>query len=237
MICKNVLLCFPQIWYDVLTNWTPTTVYDEFLLSTYNLVWTIFPPVEYGWFEQDISFKSMMTYPYLYKEARAGRYLSLWRFALEFISVTYQSVILFLFNIYFPSLSPIDADGTTEGVGTGGFTLFVAVVMCANIQAVIRKHGWTVFLFLAVYLSIFVFFLFTLPYGSLSKIAPSMYFVPQNVFTQPLAYLQIIISVIAGLAPEAIFRVLKAMWFPSYSRLVRENEQLACGGSPLLAKG
>ena len=179
----------------------------------------------------------MMTYPYLYKEARAGRYLSFWRFALEFLSVTYQSVILFLFNIYFPSKTITDGHGGTLGVGTGGFTMFVSVVMCANIQAVLRKHGWTVFLFLAVYLSIFVFFLFTLPYGSLSSFAPSMYFVPQNVFTQPLAYLIIILSVIAGLAPEALFRYIKAMWFPSFSRIVRESEQLAYDGSPLLARG
>ncbi|EAX98556.1 phospholipid-translocating P-type ATPase, flippase family protein [Trichomonas vaginalis G3] len=236
MITKNIVLIFPQIWYSIMTRWTPTTIYDDFLLSTFNLVWTIFPPVEYGWFEQDLSFKSMMSYPYLYKEARAGRYLSIWRFSLEFVSATYQSVVLFLFNVYFPSRSVIDGNGDSTGYSTAGFTLFVSVVMCMNIQVIMRTHGWTLILFLAVYLSIFVFYLFTLPYGSLSSFAPSMFFVPQTVFRMPIAWLEIIISIIAGLIPEALFRILKSLWYPSYSRIVRESEQLAYDGLPLLAK-
>lgn len=236
MITKNIVLCFPQIWFSAMTCWTPTTTYDDFLLSTFNLVWTIFTPVEYGWFEQDLSFKSMMSYPYLYKEARAGRYLSIWRFALEFVSAVYQSVVLFLFNMYFPAQILVDSYGDSTGYATAGFTLFVSVVMCCNIQVVLRTHGWTLILFLAVYLSIFVFFLFTLPYGSLSTFAPSMFFVPQTVFRQPLAWLEIILSVVAGLMPEALFRVLKALWYPSYSRIVREHEQLSYDGPPLLAR-
>ena len=227
MSCKNILLIFPQIWFAVYTNFSPTTLYDSFLLSTYNLVWTLFPPAEYGWFEQDLSFKSMMTYPYLYKEARAGRYLSLWRFGLEFISVTYQSVIVFLINIYFPSKVIINGLGRPDDLASSGFTLFVSIVIIANLQLVIRSHGWNVYMFLCVYMSIFVFFLFTLPYGSLSALMPSIYFVPQVVFTDLISYFQILISVLASLSPEAIFRFIKAMWFPSYSRIIRENELLS----------
>jgi len=228
MICKNVLLIFPQIWYSAFTNFSPTTIYDSMLISTYNLVWTIFPPIEYGWFEQDLSFKSMMTYPYIYKEARAGRYLSLWRFALEFTSVTYQSIILFLFNIYFPGGVILNSSGRTDGIGTAGFTLFVSVVMIANIQLALRSHSWNVYLFLSIYLSIFVFFLFTLPYGSLSYLIPSMYSIPQTVFTEYSSYAIIFLSVLASLAPEAIFRFIKAMKYPSFSRIIREMEQLNC---------
>ena len=237
MVCKNVLLIFPQVLFDIFTNWTPTTVYDEFLLSTYNHLWTIFPPVEYGLFEQDLSFKSMMTYPRLYIEARSGRYLSYWRFALEFISVTYQAIVIFFINVYLPSQVIFDSNGSTMCIGTCANILFVSIVLCANIQAAVRKHAWNAYLFLSLYLSIFGFFLFTLPYGSLPTFAPSMFYIPQKLCTQPLFYLTIIISVIASLAPEALFRFFKALWFPSFTRIIREKEQLAYDGYSFFARG
>jgi len=226
MIAKNILLTFPQIWFVFFTNFSPTTVYDDFLLSTYNIVWTVFPPIIFGWFEQDVSPKSMMIHPQLYIEARAGRYMSSWRITLEILNVILQSVLLFYLNYYLPGLVIQDDLGFGGSFKTAGLSLFISIVLVANIQSGIRSHHWNVYLFLGIYLSIFLFFLLILPYGSFNSYIPDMYHVPQNVFTSYLPYCNLTVSVISALLPESLFRFLKAIWFPSYSRIIREKEVL-----------
>ena len=227
MIAKNIVLIFPQMWFCIFTLCTPTTVYNELLLSSFNLVWTSLPPVIYGWFEQDVSPSSMMQKPRLYIEAKAGRYSSWWRIGLEMLNVTYQSVIIFLFNYYLPSMIITDEYQVGGQYLTQGQWMFTAVVFTVDIQAAIRSHHWNAYAFLGIYLSIFVLFLFSIAYGSFPNFAPEMYMIEQNLLTNFQPYFFIFISVIICLIPEALFRYLKALWFPSYSRLIREQELIA----------
>ena len=226
MIAKNILLIFPQIWFCIFTAFTPTTVYNDFLLSTYNIVWTVLPPVIYGWFEQDVSPSSMMQKPMLYVEARAGRYSSWWRIGLELINVIYQSIIVFIFDYYLPSIVITDPKLIGGQYATQGLWMFIAVVLAADLQAALRSKHYNAYQFLGIYLSIFVLLLFTVGYGSFSSFAPEFYMVPQNTLTEYMPYLYILISVFICLLPEALFRFLKGLWFPSYTRIIREQELL-----------
>lgn len=224
MIYKNIVFCFPHLWYFMYTNWSPSTLFDGWLLATYNLIWTLFPPGEYGFFEQDVSFMSMMKYPIIYRETRKGKYLTWYRFLLEVINGIYQSFVLFYFNYLLPANTVINSRGYTDGQITSGVQLFVGIVIVVDMQTMIRSQHWNVFLFLGVVVSILIFFLFNLPYGSFASLVPQMYFVPQTLFTMYHPYICLFISVIASLAPEAIFTYIKGMWFPSFTRIIRESE-------------
>lgn len=229
MFYKNIVFCLPHLWYFMFTYWSPTTLFDGWLLASYNLLWTLFPPGEYGFFEQDISVLSMMKYPVVYSEARSGKYLSWWSFSGEVINAVYQSLILFYFNIMVPSNTILNQRGYTDGYATCGILLFIGIVITVDMQTIIRSQHWNVFLFLGVVVSILIFFLFNLPYGSFAGLVPQMYFVPQTIFTMYQSYLILLISVVASLAPEAILNYLKGMWRPSFTRVLREKEIIKAG--------
>ena len=107
---------------------------------------------------------------------------------------------------------------------TCGILLFIGIVITVDLQTIIRSQHWNVFLFLGVVVSILIFFLFNLPYGSFAGLVPQMYFVPQTLFTMYQSYVILLISVVASLAPEAILNYLKGMWRPSFTRILREKE-------------
>jgi len=224
MIYKNLVFCLPQLWFFCFTNWTPTSLFDGWLLATYNLLWTLFPPGEYGFFEQDISFLSMMKYPDIYREARSGKYINLWCFLKEGVNSVYQSLVLFYLNVYVPSQRSINSVGMTDCLSQSGVQLYIAIVLVVNMQTIIRSQHWNVFLFLGVVVSILIFFLINLPYGSFASLVPDMYFVPQTIFTTFQPYISLILSVIAALSPEAFIVYLKGMVAPSYTRCIRELE-------------
>ena len=194
------------------------------MLSTYNLLWTIFPPVEFCWFEIDVSFKSMMTYPFIYRESKAGRYLSWWRFILEFLNAVYQSLLIFYFCCYLPSKTIASGKGYTDNFYSMGFIMFTCIMLTANFQLIVRSHHWNVFMCLSVVLSVLCFFLLLLPYGSFDSLLPDIFYVPQMMITEPFSYLTIFYTVFVSLVPEILFRYLKGLWSPSYTRIIRELE-------------
>lgn len=166
----------------------------------------------------------MMKYPVIYRETRSGKYLSWWRFFIEIVNAIYQSYVLFYACYLLPANSIIDTKGTTDSQVTSGVSLFVGIVMVVDLQTIIRSHHWNVFLFLGVVVSILIFFLFNLPYGSFPSLVPQMYFVPQQLFTMLQPYISLLVSIVACLAPEAIFGFIQGMWFPSFTRIIRESE-------------
>jgi phospholipid-transporting ATPase len=224
---KNFVFCLPQLWLFTQVNWSPTTLYDGFLLATYNLLWTILPPVQYGFFEQDISAVSMMRRPIIYTESRSGHYLSWQRFGIDIVNAIYQSVLLFWLNIMVPSNCLIDDRGTPEGRISAALSLFTAIVIVVNVQTAIRSQHWNVFMFECVIVSVLLFFLFSLPYGSFPDLIPDMYFVPQVLFTVLSNWAIMLLSVVGALAPEAIISFLIGMWWPSETRRIREEENLS----------
>lgn len=226
MFYKNIVFCLPNLWYFIFTNWSPTCIFDGWFLATYNLIWTLIPPGVYGFFEQDISFTSMMKYPIVYREARSGRYMRPLACMGEVLNGVYQSIVLFYVNIIVPSNSLLNSRGTTDGKVMCGVSLFISVVMTVNIQTMIRSEHWNVFMMLGVVISILMFFLLNLPYGSFPDLVPLMYFVPQTLFTMSIPILLVLISLIAALVPQAFFQYMKGMFSPSYTRIIREKELL-----------
>lgn len=226
MFAKNVVLIFPQVWFCLFTKFSPVTIYDEFLLTTYNIVWTSLPPLIYGMFEQDVSPSSMMRHPYMYAEARSGRYMSWWRITLEMLNPLLQSIIIFIFCFYLPSTIVTDSYNIGADFKVNGFVAYTVVVVVADLQLAVRAHHWNWYLFLSIYLSVFVYLLFCIIYGALPFLFPSIYGVPQMALTNWQQYLAIFLSVILCIFPESMFRFLKALWFPSFSRIMREDEIL-----------
>ncbi|EAY06606.1 phospholipid-translocating P-type ATPase, flippase family protein [Trichomonas vaginalis G3] len=226
MVYKNLVFSLVNIPFFYFTRWTPSPIFDGWLMATYNLMWTIFPPGEYGFFEQDVSFQSMMKYPLIYRDARSGRFISMWRFVGELVNAIYQSMILFFFNMYVPSMKPLNGRGLVDDLNFNGVLLYISIILVVDIQAIIRSQHWNIFLFLGVIVSILIFFLVNLPYGSFPTFVPLMYFVPQTIFTSYISYVLLVISVSFSLFPEAMIKYLKGMWAPSYTRVIREHELL-----------
>jgi phospholipid-transporting ATPase len=226
MFYKNLVFCLPMLWFFTQVNWFPTTLYDGWLLATYNLIWTILPPGQYGFFEQDIKVMSMLTRPVVYLEARSGRYLSLSRFGIDIVNAVYQSILLFWLHIIVPGNWLTNDRGFPDGRISAALSLFISIVIVVDVQTAIRSQHWNVFLVLCVVISVLIFFLINLPYGSFPDLVPQMYYVPQVQFTTISQWVILVLSVVAALAPEAIISFLVGMWFPSQTRKIREEEML-----------
>jgi phospholipid-transporting ATPase len=230
MFYKNIVFSLPQLWFFFFTNWSPAPIYDSWLLASFNLIWTLLPPFEFGFFEQDVSVPSMLGRPVIYVEAKGGRYLSWWHCLEDVANALYQSVILFYLHIVMPHTWLMNDRGYPDGRISAGTSLFTAIVVTVDIQIAIRSQHWNVFLFLVIVISILVFALLNLPYGGFPGLVPQMYYVPQMMFTCGSSYLMLLLSVVAALAPEPLISFMVGLWKPSETRRIREADLIRKSG-------
>jgi hypothetical protein len=146
----------------------------------------------------------MLTRPIVYLESRSGRYLSWQRFGIDLVNAVYQSLLLFWLHIIVPSNSLTNDRGFPMGRISAALSLFVAIVIVVDVQRGIRSQHWNVFLVLCVVISVLIFFLLNLPYGSFSDIVPQMFSIPQVMVTMLSQWTILLLSVVAALTPEAI---------------------------------
>ena len=73
---KNIAFTLTILWYNLYTGYSASRLYDDWFQSTYNLFFTSLPVVCVGILDQDISGKTSMSNPQLYKAGPANVFFS-----------------------------------------------------------------------------------------------------------------------------------------------------------------
>jgi phospholipid-transporting ATPase len=136
MIYKNIVFIFAQFWFAFETLWSPTSYYNDFLMSCYNLFFTVWPPFVFGFWEQDLPQDVLLANPQLYPPERdamsplyiAGRcILGIWQSASSYYGI----------RLLIPRGS----------IAENGTMTYTAVVMIVMIQVVLWSNainGWLI---------------------------------------------------------------------------------------------
>jgi magnesium-transporting ATPase (P-type) len=214
MFYKNLLFCLPHIPWFFFTGWSPMPLYDSILMATFNLIWTILPPVELGFFEQDLSFRSMETRPEVYAECRTLTAIAPGRFIVDVLTALWQAGVLYYLNVV------VCADDRE----TSGMVLFWAVVVVSNIEIFWRAKAWSIFPVLASLLSIVTLAAFLCAFGAAPDLLPAQFGSTRRFYTSSDHWTAFFASVAAAVAPEPVIDFLLGQWRPSKTRLIRESE-------------
>jgi len=74
---KNLTLYLTQFWYSFDNGFSGQTIYESWILTSYNVLFTVFPPIVIGFFDQFINAIYLNKYPRIYKEGFLGKNLIL----------------------------------------------------------------------------------------------------------------------------------------------------------------
>ncbi|XP_041099834.1 phospholipid-transporting ATPase ID-like isoform X2 [Polyodon spathula] len=92
---KNFTFTLVHFWYGFFCGFSAQTVYDEWYITLYNLVYTSLPVLGMSLFDQDVSDRWSMEYPKLYEPGQLNMYFSIGAFAKCLLHGIYSSLILF----------------------------------------------------------------------------------------------------------------------------------------------
>ena len=197
---KNFVLTLPQFFYSFYSGFSGISIFDEWFISLFNLVFTCFPLmiraiIDKNFCDYDGDFISK-NIPFTYYYGRENFGFNIKLFIINMIEGLFFSVIVFFFSEYIMNSSHIVCkNGDLSDYFVISNTQFTCIVILVNLRIIIQTdyHTWINWVFLLV-ISIGLYF-FYFWFSSLFFYSKSIN-VAKVIFKYPTFYLCIFLIVL-----------------------------------------
>ncbi|XP_070822496.1 phospholipid-transporting ATPase ID [Chaetodon trifascialis] len=239
---KNFAFTMVHFWFGFFCGFSAQTVYDQYFITLYNIVYTSLPVLAMGIFDQDVPDQRSLEYPKLYEPGQLNLLFNKREFFICIAQGIYTSVVLF----FVPCAILSDATQST-GVPLADYQTFAvttatALVIVVSVQIALDTGFWTLINHVFVWGSVGSYFaiMFALHSQTLFRIFPNhFHFVgsAQSTLLQPVVWLTIALATAICIVPVLAFRFLKVDLKPQlsdtvrYTQLVRQKKRKPVGRS------
>nr|XP_040021504.1 phospholipid-transporting ATPase ID-like isoform X1 [Gasterosteus aculeatus aculeatus] len=240
---KNFAFTMVHFWFGFFCGFSAQTVYDQYFITLYNIVYTSLPVLAMGIFDQDVPDQRSLEYPKLYEPGQLNLLFNKREFFICIAQGIYTSVVLF----FVPCAVLSDATQSTgeplADYQTFAVTTATALVIVVSVQIALDTGFWTVINHVFVWGSLGSYFSIMLALHSqtLFLIFPNQFhFVgsAQSTLLQPVVWLTIALATTICIVPVLAFRFLKVDLKPQlsdtvrYTQLVRQKKRkpIDCSG-------
>ncbi|KAI8836854.1 hypothetical protein BC829DRAFT_421625 [Chytridium lagenaria] len=159
---KCLAFYFTQMLFQIFTGWTGTSLYEQWTLTLYNIMFSSLPVIAVGIFEKDLNKSTLLSVPELYRFGQFNKGLN----ASIFLKWATQGLWHAIVSVFVPFMQTMDLqarpwqESSIYALGTASYTVIVLVV---NIKVCyMDSHTWTIFTHLAFIISIVMWWLFTI---------------------------------------------------------------------------
>ena len=159
---KNMIFTIPHFLFGFLCCFSGQTIFDDWYISLYNLLFTSFPLVMRSIFEKDVYYKSYIdnelydlkvvkkNYPFLYSQTAKLNEFDEEKFFYFLIRGVFHGFFLFYISYAaFIEMPILNIDGFSGDLWIFSIVLFTLVVFLANIQLAISIRYWYLLTILA----------------------------------------------------------------------------------------
>ncbi|CAG11883.1 unnamed protein product, partial [Tetraodon nigroviridis] len=249
---KNFAFTMVHFWFGFFCGFSAQTVYDQFFITLYNIVYTSLPVLAMGIFDQvweiesfkDVSDQKSLEYPKLYEPGQLNLLFNKREFFICIAQGIYTSLVLFFVPYAILSEATQSTGVPLADYQTFAVTTATALVIVVNVQIALDTGFWTVINHVFVWISLGSYFTITLALHShtLFQIFPKQFrFIGtvQSTLLQPVVWLTIALATAICIVPVLAFRLLKLNLTPQLSDTVRKRTQisLSCALQHVMSEG
>ncbi|XP_011920693.1 PREDICTED: probable phospholipid-transporting ATPase IM isoform X2 [Cercocebus atys] len=202
------------------------TVYDQWFITLFNIVYTSLPVLAMGIFDQDVSDQNSMDCPQLYEPGQLNLLFNKRKFFICVLHGIYTSLALF-FIPYGAFYNVAGEDGQhIADYQSFAVTMATSLVIVVSVQIALDTSYWTFINHVFIWGSIAIYFsiLFTMHSNGIFGIFPKQFpFVgnARHSLTQKCIWLVILLTTVASVLPVVVFRFLKVNLYPTLSDQIR----------------
>ncbi|KAM3614529.1 uncharacterized protein V6R79_015801 [Siganus canaliculatus] len=238
---KNFAFTMVHFWFGFFCGFSAQTVYDQYFITLYNIVYTSLPVLAMGIFDQDVPDQRSLEYPKLYEPGQLNLLFNKREFFICIAQGIYTSVVLFFVPYAVLSSATQSTGVPLADYQTFAVTTATALVIVVSVQIALDTGFWTVINHVFVWGSLGSYFtiMFALHSQTLFKIFPNQFhFVgsAQSTLLQPVVWLTIALATAICIVPVLTFRFLKVILKPQlsdtvrYTQLVRQQKKRKLAG-------
>ncbi|BFU20548.1 phospholipid-translocating P-type ATPase [Entamoeba histolytica HM-3:IMSS] len=222
---KNASFFLILLWYSFISNFTCQVVFDDYIMTFFNILFTQIQPILIGIFDRDLQWQTIQLFPEVNKEIHKSLRGKVINFILWFFYGIYQSLIFFFVFFWFISPSDITGkDGLNGGIIYTSLTITFYSLFTIIVTLIIETKTWNWILVIGHIISIIFIFII---YGLTCYIPGySTYDISWNGFTYVFQsfnfYLITIFTIIISVAPLILKRFIQRYFFPDMYHVVQE---------------
>uniref|UniRef100_A0A3B4D339 Phospholipid-transporting ATPase n=1 Tax=Pygocentrus nattereri TaxID=42514 RepID=A0A3B4D339_PYGNA len=226
---KNFAFTMVHFWFGFFCGFSAQTVYDQYFITLYNIVYTSLPVLAMGIFDQDVPEQRSLEYPKLYEPGQLNLLFNKREFFICIAQGIYTSVVLFFIPYGVLSQATQSNGVPLADYQTFAVTTATALVIVVSVQISLDTGYWTAINHFFVWGSVGAYFtiLFTMHSSVLFNIFPKQFHFlgsSQNTLAQPVVWLTIALATVICIAPVLAFRFLKLDLKPQLSDTVRYTQ-------------
>ncbi|KAJ4938344.1 hypothetical protein JOQ06_002964 [Pogonophryne albipinna] len=227
---KNFAFTLVHFWYGFFCGFSAQTVYDQWFITLFNIVYTSLPVLAMGLFDQDVSDQNSLHYPSLYKPGQQNLFFNKRQFFLCTLQgVSTSSLLFFIPYAAFSVLVKEDGSYISDQ-HVFAVTIATSLVIVVTVQIGLDTHYWTVVNHFFVWGSLIVYFaiLFAMQSDGMFGIFTSSYpFVgtARNCLSEKSVWLVILLTSVVCVVPGMAVSFLTVELFPTLTDKVRHVQQ------------
>jgi phospholipid-transporting ATPase len=158
---KNITLYLIQFWFALNNNFSAMTLFETWTsVSSYNVVWTLFPPIAIGAFDQYVSARILDKYPEMYRVGQNDAFYDHRIFLGFFANSVIHSAVLFYFWSAVLQYGDILADGRISDNWAFGTMVYATTIITVMIKHLLFVNHFVWFVNFAIFGSLFSYFIF-----------------------------------------------------------------------------
>ncbi|XP_030282282.1 probable phospholipid-transporting ATPase IM isoform X1 [Sparus aurata] len=221
---KNFAFTLVHFWYGFFCGFSAQTVYDQWFITLFNIVYTSLPVLAMGLFDQDVDDRTSLRYPGLYKPGQQNLLFNKRLFFLCTLQGMGTSFLLFF--IPYGAFSVM----VKEDQQAFAVTIATSLVIVVSVQIGLDKHYWTAVNHLFIWGSVTVYFaiLFAMQSNGMFGILPSNFpFVgtARSCLSEQSVWLVILLTTVVCVVPGLAVSFLRVDLFPTLTDKVRHLQQ------------
>ncbi|XP_050786743.1 phospholipid-transporting ATPase ID isoform X1 [Gopherus flavomarginatus] len=226
---KNFAFTMVHFWFGFFCGFSAQTVYDQYFITLYNIVYTSLPVLAMGVFDQDVTEQRSMEYPKLYEPGQLNLLFNKREFFICIAQGIYTSVLMFFIPYGVFADATRDDGAQLADYQSFAVTVATSLVIVVSVQIGLDTGFWTAINHFFIWGSLAVYFaiLFAMHSNGLFQIFPNQFrFVgnAQNTLAQPTVWLTITLTTVVCIMPVVAFRFLKLDLKPELSDTVRYTQ-------------
>ncbi|NWU35263.1 AT8B2 ATPase, partial [Hylia prasina] len=226
---KNFAFTMVHFWFGFFCGFSAQTVYDQYFITLYNIVYTSLPVLAMGVFDQDVPEQRSMEYPKLYEPGQLNLLFNKREFFICIAQGIYTSILMFFIPYGVFADATRDDGAQLADYQSFAVTVATSLVIVVSVQIGLDTGFWTAINHFFIWGSLAAYFaiLFTMHSDSLFRMFPNQFrFVGnvQNTLAQPTVWLTIALTTVVCIMPVVAFRFLKLDLKPELSDTVRYTQ-------------
>ncbi|NXK68101.1 AT8B2 ATPase, partial [Sylvietta virens] len=226
---KNFAFTMVHFWFGFFCGFSAQTVYDQYFITLYNIVYTSLPVLAMGVFDQDVPEQRSMEYPKLYEPGQLNLLFNKREFFICIAQGIYTSILMFFIPYGVFTDATRDDGAQLADYQSFAVTVATSLVIVVSVQIGLDTGFWTAINHFFIWGSLAAYFaiLFTMHSDGLFRMFPNQFrFVgnAQNTLAQPTVWLTIALTAVVCIVPVVAFRFLKLDLKPELSDTVRYTQ-------------